>query len=123
MDSKLPKLNKVAEEYQMEVRSSRSIRRRIANTQIPFPRYAYDDLELHAHFNIVDVPCYDITIPQDKFEELVETLEFFDNQSHKHVHAMQVLQQARADEQVRQDNPAVQNAWMRYLMLLELARK
>jgi len=121
--SKLPKLNRFAERYQMEVRSGRSVRRRIANTGIPFPRYAYDEIDYHAHFNIVDVPCYDITIPEDKFEELVDQIEFFNEQHHKHAHAMQILQQARDDERIRDANPAVQKAWMKYLMLLEIARK
>ena len=121
MDQKSPKLSRFAERFQMEVRSGRSVRRRIANALLP---PSFDDMHIHQYsLNVIDVPCYDVTVPEDKFEELADTMEFFDNQSHKHVHAMQVLEQARADERIRQDNPAVQKAWMRYLMLLEIARK
>lgn len=105
----------------MEVRSGRSVRRRISGINKPFGYY--EQIEMQAHFNVIDVPCYDITIPEDKLEELVDELEYYRNQSQQNEHAQTVLKQIRTDERVRTDNPAVQKAWMRYLMLLEIARK
>ena len=108
----------------MEVRSGRSVRRRIAGFNRPV-YFDNDFTSLHHNLyaDIVDVPCYDITIPEDKFEELMEEVEYYRDQSHQNEHAQTFLKQARIDERVRMDNPAVQKAWMRYLMLLEIARK
>lgn len=62
-------------------------------------------------------------IPQHQFRRLVDREAEFQDLIRHNEHANQVLQQHRADERVRDDNPAVQKAWMKYLTLLELARK
>lgn len=62
-------------------------------------------------------------IPQHQFRQLVEREAEFQDLVRHNEQANQVLRQHRADERVRDENPAVQKAWSKYLTLLELARK
>lgn len=70
-----------------------------------------------------DVPYVEIHMPQAAFEQFMQIEEANAYDAHQVNHAMSVLRQHRADERVREDNPAVRKAWQKYLMLLELARK
>jgi hypothetical protein len=111
-----------AERYQMQITSGRTTRKRIAS--LPFTR----DFDIYNstydfQVNVKEVPCYDISIPEDVFDDLVETVEYFHSQTERHEMAMKAIRQSDLDRQVRENNPAVKQAWARYLMLLELARK
>jgi hypothetical protein len=70
-----------------------------------------------------DEAFVEIHLPRDSFERLIIASEVHTADQEKVEHAMTVLSQHRADERVRDDNPAVQKAWLKYLTLLELARK
>lgn len=62
-------------------------------------------------------------IPQHQFKRLVQREAEFQDLIRGNERAHRVLHQHIADERVRDSNPAVQSAWMKYLTLLELARK
>ena len=78
---------------------------------IPF----YQDVEVEQ--------MVEMNIPQHQFRRLVEREAEFEDLVRHNENANQVLRQHRADERVRDENPAVQKAWLKYLTLLELARK
>ena len=69
------------------------------------------------------VPMKAIHLTRDNLERLVREQESMDRWMDEAEYAKKVLTSLRKDEQVRDDNPAVQKAYRNYLMLLELARK
>ena len=75
------------------------------------------------HQEVETEPMVEINVPQHQFRRLVEREAEFQDLIRGNEHANRVLQQHRLDERVRDNNPAVQNAYKKYLMLLELARK
>lgn len=68
-------------------------------------------------------PMVEMNIPQHQFRRLVERESEFQDLIQGNERAHRVLHQHIQDEHVRDCNPAVQAAWMKYLTLLELARK
>ena len=69
------------------------------------------------------VPMKAIHLTRDNLERLIREQESMDRWMDEAEYAKKVLTALRKDEQVRDDNPAVQKAYKNYLMLLELARK
>lgn len=69
-----------------------------------------------------DVPYVEIHMPEAAFEQFMRIEEANAYDSQQVNHAMSVLRQHREDERVRDRNPAVQKAWMKYITLLELTR-
>lgn len=82
-----------------------------------------DGANIPFHQEVETEPMVEINVPQHQFRRLVEREAEFQDLIRGNEHANRVLQQHRSDEHVRDNNPAVQNAYKKYLMLLELARK
>lgn len=70
-----------------------------------------------------DEPMIDMTVPQHRFRELVEREEYLTRLEQDYDYNQKIVNMLRADERVRDDNPAVAKAYRNYLTLLELARK
>lgn len=75
------------------------------------------------HQDIEDEPMIDMTIPQHRFRDLVEREDYLTRLEESNDYNQKVVNMLRADERVRDDNPAVAKAYRNYLTLLELARK
>ncbi len=92
----------------------------------PF-RADYSMLTATAAYNYCDhidrEPYVEMYIPQHRFQDLVERDHYYTEMSRNHDYATQVVNQMVADEVVRKNNPAVETAWRKYQMLLELARR
>lgn len=69
------------------------------------------------------VPMKAVHLTHDNLERLVKQQELIENLERDAEYGKKVVNMLRADERVRDDNPAVAKAYERYLMLLELARK
>ena len=69
------------------------------------------------------VPMKAIHLPAEKLEELIKEQDYLKYVEQRSEHALTVLDMLRADERVRDSNPAVQKAYRNYITLLELARK
>lgn len=82
----------------------------------------YDPYEMTASFQIEREPYVEMLIPQHKFRDLVERDRYLTELQRKNDYNQSVVEQLRADERVRWDNPAVDKAYKKYLMLLELCR-
>jgi hypothetical protein len=122
MNSDNTQLSKFAHKFDMEVRTGMRTRRRIKPQPLPSFQSMSDcsiSHQMYAH----DVPCYEITIPEDSFEYMVNAFTGLEHTVNNDQLARDILKSLRADERVRQDNPAVQQAYMKYIMLLEIARK
>lgn len=81
-----------------------------------------DGANIPFHQDVETEPMVEINIPQHQFRRLVEREAEFQDLIRGNEHANRVLQQHRADERVRDNNPAVAKAWRNYLALLELSR-
>lgn len=77
----------------------------------------------YQHVDVETEQMVEMNIPQHQFRRLVEREAEFQDMIRHNERANQVLHQHRVDERVRNENPAVQKAYMKYLTLLELARK
>ena len=69
------------------------------------------------------VPMKCIHLTSDSLERLIRDQERMDMLESDAEYGKKVVSMLRADERVRDDNPAVQKAYRNYLTLLELARK
>lgn len=91
------------------------------------PRYhhgrIYDYDPYSATFDLEREPYVEMYVPQHRFQEMVERDRYYTKLSREHDYATTVVNQQVQDEIVRKQNPAVEKAWRRYQMLLELARK
>ena len=82
------------------------------------------DAAVYQHtFDVEEVDCVDITMPADRLKELENMIQWYEDREGKIKHQEQIVEMLRRDERVRIENPTVQKAYMKYLMLLELARK
>lgn len=68
-------------------------------------------------------PLVAIHLPREQFDRLMDEQIRMDRWREEAEYAKKVLTMLRKDEQVRDDNPTVQKAYERYLVLLELCRK
>lgn len=81
-----------------------------------------DDM-LYQSFEAEEVDCVDVVMPKDRLEELEAMIAWYEERESKIKHNEDIVQMLRRDERIRIENPAVQKAYAKYIMLLELARK
>lgn len=115
-------VDRFARRYNAYVSPSTKYRRNVpVPTLIDYedPRHLYFNQYHHTYVE----EFVEVHMPQDSFERFMRIEEANTYDADRINHAMSVLRQHRDDERVRDDNPAVQKAWMKYLTLLELARK
>lgn len=67
-------------------------------------------------------PMVEVNMPQHRFRELVERERWYGRLEQESEYYRSIVEQYRNDERVRDRNPAVQKAWQKYIMLLEMAR-
>jgi hypothetical protein len=108
-----------ARKYSAYISDSKQYRHRVPEPMMwDDPRAMYQHYYLTTH----DEPYVEMHLPRASLEHIMSVVESHGTDADKINHAMGVLKQLRADERVRDDNPAVQKAWMKYITLLELAR-
>ena len=92
-----------------------------------YRRPKFDDymtaMDTYYHAQVDREPYVEMYVPQHRFQELVERDRYYTKLSREVDYATQVVNQQVQDEVVRRQNPAVELAWRKYQMLLELARK
>lgn len=68
-------------------------------------------------------PYVEMYIPQHRFTELVEQEKYLSYLEQTAESSKNLVDGLRRDERIRNENPSVQKAYEKYLMLLELARR
>lgn len=82
------------------------------------------DSAVYQHtFDVEEVDCVDVTMPADRLEELEHMIAWYEEREHRVKHNNELVEMLRRDERVRLEHPTVQQAYEKYLMLLELCRK
>lgn len=96
--------------------------KRIPMSMSDFHRYntAMDVYEAESY--VQREPYVEMYIPQHKFDELVQKEAYYNRVAEQEDQSLKIIKQMLQDDAVRRTNPAVDNAWRKYQMLLELAR-
>lgn len=68
-------------------------------------------------------PLVAIHLPREQFDRLMDEQARVDRWRHEAEYAKSIVSQQHRDQQVRNNNPAVDKAYRNYQMLLELCRK
>jgi hypothetical protein len=77
---------------------------------------SYEDLRVKRD------PYIEVSMPEHRLGELVEKERWFDKVADDCEYYKAIVKQHRDDELIRNKNPAVQNAWEKYQMLLRLVK-
>ena len=74
-------------------------------------------------FPIEEVDCVDILMPQDRLQDIIDYIDHVEKTVEKHDSDRRLIARYERDRIVRLNNPTVEKAYQKYVMLLELARK
>lgn len=72
---------------------------------------------------IEEVECVEVLMPRDRLNSIIEYINYCEQSVEKHEVDRQLIARYERDRIVRLKNPAVEKAYQKYVMLLELARK
>ena len=112
--------------FDMQVQLSNRKLRRIPNMyqHTNAWNYSVNDSAMYQHsFPIEEVDCVDILMPQDRLDSLIGFVTDAEGHYRNLASERQLMARYEQDRNVRLNNPTVEKAYQKYVMLLELARK
>lgn len=86
-------------------------------------RYADWKGDIPFHQDIETEPCVEVQIPQHQFQRLVERESEYTELVRKNQDITHQLWDQRAEEDLRRKHPAVQKAWEKYVLMLQLVKE
>jgi hypothetical protein len=111
--------------FDMRVEQSRRKLRRIPNMwqHSNAWNHTVSDQAMYTTIPIEEVECVEILMPADRLQHILDYItDCEDSVSRQHTER-QLIARYEQDRSVRLANPAVEKAYQKYVMLLELARK
>jgi len=72
---------------------------------------------------IEEVDCVEVLMPRDRLQHIIDYIKYSEDQVERAQTDRQLMARYERDRVVRLNNPAVEKAYQKYVMLLELARK
>jgi len=112
--------------FDMRVEQSRRKLRRIPNMWHKTNAWNYavsDNTFYQTAMQIEEVDCVDILMPKDRLDSLIGFVTDAEGHYKRLDSERQLMARYEQDRNVRLNNPAVEKAYQKYVMLLELARK
>jgi hypothetical protein len=113
--------------FDMQVHASHRKLRRIPNMyqHTNAWNYSISDSAAYQHqtFPIEEVDCVEVLMPKDRLGHIVDYISECEDQIKEHRTDRQLMARYEQDRHVRLNNAAVEKAYQKYVMLLELARK
>jgi len=112
--------------FDMQVQPSRRKLRRIPNMWQRTNAWNYDisdNTMFQKSFPVEEVDCVDILMPQDRLVSMISFIHDAEAHYKRYDSDRQLMARYEQDRNVRLNNPAVEKAYQKYVMLLELARK
>jgi len=113
--------------FDMQVQPSHRKLRRIPNMRQHINAWDYrvSDAAAYQHqtFPIEEVDCVDILMPQDRLASMISFIHDAEAHYKRYDSDRQLMARYEQDRNVRLNNPAVEKAYQKYVMLLEVARK
>jgi len=113
--------------FNMQVQPSHRKLRRVPNMWQQMNPRNYTDAATHQFMHnsmpIEEVDCVDILMPQDRLTSMISFIHDAEAHYKRYDSDRQLMARYEQDRNVRLNNPAVEKAYQKYVMLLELARK
>ena len=113
--------------FDMQVQPSRRKLRRIPNMyqHTNAWNYSINDSAMYQPqtFPIEEVDCVEVLMPQDRLQHIIDYINYCEDQVEHYKTDRQLMARYEQDRIVRLANPAVEKAYQKYVMLLELARR
>jgi len=113
--------------FDMQVQPSRRKLRRIPNMWQHTNAWNISVSDAATHqfqtFPVETVDCVEILMPLDRLGHIVDYINEAERQVEHYKTDRQLIARYERDRIVRLNNPAVEKAYQKYVMLLELARK
>lgn len=112
-------LDRFARQFNAYVGDSRQYRQRVPVPMLFDPV----DYKETLSYQTYDEAFVEIHMPREQFDYLVHISDSVERDAYRIDQAERIIKQNDIDKIIREGNPAVWNAWQKYQMLLELARK
>ena len=111
--------------FDMRVEQSRRKLRRIPNMwqHSNAWNHTVSDHAMYTTMPIEEVDCVDILMPADRLQHIIDYITECEDTINQHRTDRQLMYRYEQDRSVRLANPAVETAYKKYVMLLEIARK
>lgn len=113
--------------FDMQVYPSQRKLRRVPNMWQHSNAWNYDisDNAMYQHqtFPVEEVECVEVLMPRDRLKDIIDYINYSEDQVEKYKTDRQLMARYERDRVVRLNNPTVEKAYQKYVMLLELARK
>ena len=113
--------------FDMQVYTSNRKLRRIPNMwqHTNAWNYTVSDSAMYQHsaIQIEEVECVEVVMPRDRLQHIIDYINEAERQAERSYSERQLMARYEQDRVVRLANPAVEKAYQKYVMLLELARK
>ena len=113
--------------FDMQVYPSKRKLRRIPNMyqHTNAWNYSISDSSMYQPqtFPIEEIDCVEVLMPQDRLQHIIDYINYCEDQVEHYKTDRQLMARYEQDRVVRLANPAVEKAYQKYVMLLELARK
>jgi len=119
--------NKFYREFEMQVHTSlrrfrRYVKKPLINNIDPW-RVEISDTMLYQDIHTEEVECVDIVMPQDRLQELEDTLKYYEQLEKAYRYDNELASRMREEELLRIKSPAVMKAWQHYRTLLNLVKE
>ena len=112
-------IKRFQQRFEAHITESREYRRTV-RTPIDYNYYRLGTVMYEMEHKVEQLMA--IHLPKEQFDRLMDEQTRMDMWRKEAEYAKKFLSDLRRDEQVRKLNPAVQKAWDKYQMLLELSR-
>lgn len=112
--------------FDMQVYPSQRKLRRVPNMYQHTNAWNYavsDNTFYQTAMQIEEIDCVEIMMPKDRLDSLIGFVTDAEGHYKNLASERQLMARYEQDRNVRLNNPAVENAYQKYVMLLELARK
>lgn len=112
--------------FDMQVYPSQRKLRRIPNMyqHTNAWNYSINDRAMYQHsFPVEEIDCVEVLMPKDRLDSLIGFVTDAEGHYRNLASERQLMARYEQDRNVRLNNPAVEKAYQKYIMLLELARK
>ena len=112
--------------FDMQVYPSQRKLRRVPNMYQHTNAWNYavsDNTFYQTAMQIEEVDCVDILMPKDRLDSLIGFVTDAEGHYKNLAFERQLMARYEQDRNVRLNNPAVEKAYQKYVMMLELARK
>ena len=113
--------------FDMQVHASHRKLRRVPNMwqHTNAWNYTVSDAATYQYqtFPIEEVDCVEVLMPKDRLQHIIDYINYCEDAVERSQTDRQLMARYEQDRNVRLNNPTVEKAYQKYVMLLELARK